>query len=133
MPVCTAADRRISIACGDYLAIDADALGGRFDACYDRGALVAAEPPARKDYIDHTLSLLEADAHYLLIAVEYDQSVAPGPPWSLGREDVAALLPGLDRIAAVDDLADCPPKFRDAGLTAFHEVVYAGPAGQSAG
>lgn len=126
LPVFTATDRRISIACGDYFELTPESLGGAFDACYDRGALVAADPPARQRYIDTTLGLLAPDAYYLLIAVEYDQSVAPGPPWSLDQHAVAALLPGLERVAVVDDLANCPPKFTDAGIKAFNELVYAG-------
>ena len=125
-PVYAATGRRISIVCGDYFEIDSEAAGGPFDACYDRGALVAVDPARRADYVAHTLELLLPAADYLLIAVEYDQSVADGPPYSLDSDMLAELLPGLDRVAAVDDLENCPPKFHDAGLEAFHEVVYKG-------
>jgi len=125
-PVYAATGRRIAIVCGDYFEIGREAAGGPFDACYDRGALVAIDPAMRADYVAHTLELLGPGADYLLIAVEYDQSVADGPPYSLGASMLAGLLPGLDRIAAVDDLENCPPKFHEAGLEEFHEVIYKG-------
>ncbi len=125
-PVFTARSRNITIVCGDYFAIDSDATGGGFDACYDRGALVAIDPAMRGRYLETTLAQLKHGADYLLVAVEYDQSVADGPPFSLDAESVGRLLPTLRRVAAVDDLDNCPPKFLDAGLTAFYEVVYRG-------
>lgn len=128
-PVFSALDRNIAIICADYFDVDVDATGGRFDACYDRGALVAVEPTMRDRYLRTTLGLLSPGADYLLIAVEYDQSVADGPPYSLDSGTIASLLPSLERVAAVDDLANCPPKFHEAGLSAFSEVVYSGKVG----
>ena len=43
-------DRRVSIYRGDYFSFS----DGPFDACYDRGALVALAPDLRDDYIAHT-------------------------------------------------------------------------------
>ena len=125
-PVFSAVSGAITIVCGDYFSMSPELTGGGFDACYDRGALVAITPDARDQYICTTLALLNARADYLLIAVEYDQSVADGPPFSLDTHMLSKLLPGLDRVADVDDLANCPPKFLDAGLEAFSEVVYRG-------
>ena len=122
LPRYVASERRITIACGDYFGFH----DRGFDACYDRGGLVAIDPERRADYVRHTRSLLTPDAWLLLIAVEYDQSVAPGPPFSLDADAVRELLPGLTCRARVDDLANCPPKFHDAGLDAFHEAAWSG-------
>ncbi|MEO1203318.1 MAG: thiopurine S-methyltransferase [Pseudomonadota bacterium] len=125
-PVFSAAAAPITIVCGDYFDVRPEHTGGDFDACYDRGALVAIPPESRDRYVQTTRSLLKTRADYLLIAVEYDQSVAPGPPFSVDEATVQRFLPGLERVADVDDLANCPPKFLDAGLDAFREVVYRG-------
>ncbi|MDJ0938531.1 MAG: thiopurine S-methyltransferase [Woeseiaceae bacterium] len=122
LPRYVARERRVTIACGDFFEFREQG----FDACYDRGALVAIDPERHADYVAHIRSLLTPEAYFLLIAVEYDQSVAPGPPFCLDADAVRGLLPGLECRARVDDLANCPPKFHEAGLAAFHEAVWSG-------
>ena len=63
-----AEDRSIKIYCGDYFEFSE----GPFDAYYDRGALVAMPPNLRGKYVEHTRSLLAADAAQLIISLEYD-------------------------------------------------------------
>jgi thiopurine S-methyltransferase len=118
-----AKDRRITIHCGDYFSF----VEGPFDACYDRGALVALAPDLRRDYVAHTQSLLDAEAAMLIVSVEYDQSIAAGPPFSISREEILSFWPDLQRIEAYDDIANCPPKFKEAGLREMLEVVWCRP------
>jgi len=115
-----ATDRDITIWCGDYLSFD----GGRFDALYDRGALVAVEPAARAGYVRHTRALLEDDPEILLVTVEYDSTVCEGPPYPVGADAVLGYWPQLERVEACDDTDNAPPKFLDAGLTRFDEVIW---------
>ncbi len=116
-------DRRITLYCGDYFRF----AEGPFSGLYDRGALVAISPDRRVEYVRHTRSLLDADAAKLIIAVEYDQSMAEGPPFSIPEESMRALWPELERIDAYDDMENCPPKFREAGLREIIEAVWRSP------
>lgn len=115
-----ALDRRISLYCGDYFEF----REGSFDAHYDRGALVALPPNLRSKYARHTSSLLTTDATQMVITVEYDQRVCDGPPYSIEPDEARRHWPRLRRHASVDDTANAPPKFLEAGLDKMHEVVW---------
>ena len=116
----SARDRRITLYCGDFFEFRAAA----FDAHYDRGALVALTAELRPRYAQHTTSLLTPDAEQLVITVEYDQSVCDGPPFALGETEIRGYWPGLTKVAAVDDTANAPPKFLEAGLERMYEAVW---------
>ena len=116
-----AVERELTLICGDYFEYDEP---GGHDALYDRGSLVALPADIRPKYVDHTRRLLSDDAHLFVIAVEYDQAQAEGPPFSLSADEVQSYWPDLERRDRYDDLANCPPKFIDAGLQAFYEVVW---------
>ncbi|MGI9235353.1 MAG: thiopurine S-methyltransferase [Woeseiaceae bacterium] len=124
LPAYVGQDRRITIYCGDYFDLSLDTDESPFDALYDRGALVALQPDSRLAYVSHTRSLLTDDANKLIISVEYDQSIASGPPFSVPTEAMQSLWPELERIDAYDDTDNCPPKFREAGLKDMLEVVW---------
>ncbi len=120
-----AVDRDIAIYCGDYFDFDDDG----FDAHYDRGALVAMPAGERRRYAAHTNGRLTADAAQLVITLEYDQSVVDGPPYAVFGKEVLGYWPSLERVAAYDDIANGPPKFRDAGLDEMIEVVWRSSSG----
>jgi len=115
-----ARQRRLSIYCGDYFRFSA----APFDAVYDRAALVALPPELRPAYARHTQSLLKAGALQLLITLEYDQSKANGPPYSVLADEVKAFWPELRRAGERSALKNMPPKYRDAGLDGFVEAVW---------
>jgi thiopurine S-methyltransferase len=116
-----ATERNIVIVCGDYFEFT-DA--SKFDACYDRGSLIALPDSVRPDYVAHTNALLGPDACQLLITVEYDQSAADGPPYSVESEEVLSYWPDLKRIDEGDDIDNAPPKFKQAGLSRMLEVAW---------
>jgi thiopurine S-methyltransferase len=118
-----AVDRRITIHCGDYFDFDA----GGFDAHYDRGALVAISPALRERYVQHTNALLADDARQLVVTLEYDQSQANGPPYSVSADEVASYWPALEVADARDDIGNAPEKFRAAGLDRMIEKVWLSP------
>ena len=113
-------DRRITIYCGDFFEFD---IAG-FDACYDRGALIALPPDLRTVYAAHLDSLLTPDASRLLISIDYDDTIATGPPFSVSAEEVLTYWPSLQLVDRYDDIDNGPPKFRNAGLTAMYENVW---------
>jgi thiopurine S-methyltransferase len=110
----------ITIYCGDFMELD----DVRCDAHYDRGALVALTADLRPGYAAHVRSLLTDDALQLVITLDYDQSVATGPPFSIGADEVLDYWPGLERVDRYDDTPNAPPKFLDAGLTEIIETVW---------
>lgn len=113
-------EQAVAIVCGDYFQFSDEP----FDALYDRAALVALPPELRPDYVRHTKALLKPDAAQLLITLEYDQSKANGPPFSVLPDEVNAYWPGLQRAGDLSALSNMPPKFRDAGVNEFIEVVW---------
>jgi len=120
LPGYRAIDRCISIYCGDFFEFRDEV----FDAHYDRGALIALSSDLRSRYAQHASSLLTAAAEQFVITVEYDQDVCDGPPFSLDPEEVRGYWPRLQRHVVVDDMANAPPKFIEAGLNTMHEVVW---------
>lgn len=115
-----AKDRSITIYCGDYFQFSA----GPFDAYYDRGALVALPETMRGDYVEHTRTMLHTETAQLIISLEYDESIAAGPPFSVPAEEILGYWPKLQRVDAYDDIENGPPKFRNAGLDEMIEVVW---------
>lgn len=120
LPGYRAVDRRIILYCGDFFEFQEEV----FDAHYDRGALVALSSDLRARYARHTLSQLAPAAEQLVITVEYDQAVCDGPPFSINADEVLDHWPRLQRHVVVDDTANAPPKFIEAGLNTMHEVVW---------
>jgi thiopurine S-methyltransferase len=116
----TASELPLTLYCGNYFD-----FGTRpCDALYDRGALVALPPDARPRYVAHTDSLLRPDAVRLIVTLEYDQAIVDGPPFAVLPDELGRYWQGLRRVAEVDDIDSCPPKFRAAGLTDIKEVFW---------
>ena len=112
--------RNITLYCGDYFEFD-DEL---FDAHYDRGALIALTPELRPRYAEHTSSLLAEGASQFVLTVAYDQDVCDGPPFAVSAAELLSYWPGLRELQRVDDTENAPPKFLEAGLQRFDEVVW---------
>lgn len=110
----------ITLHCGDYFALE----GVRFDAHYDRGALVALPAELRGTYAEHTTKLLTENAEQLVITVEYEQAIAAGPPFSVPPEEVLSYWPQLECVERREVLDEAPPKFREAGLRSVIESVW---------
>ena len=113
------------IYCGDYLEISAPQLGAT-QGTYDRGALIALPRKQRPVYADHVQRVIPDGARVLLMTLDYDQSRAPGPPFSVCAQEVEALYGQRCRIERLDyfetDLV--PPHFSEAGLSTVMEGVY---------
>ena len=113
-------EEAVSIVCGDYFQFS----DKPFDALYDRAALVALPPALRPDYVTHTKTLLRPGAAKMVITLEYDQSKANGPPYSVLPVEVSAYWSRLQRAGDLSAFNNMPPKFRDAGINEFVEAVW---------
>jgi thiopurine S-methyltransferase len=120
LPAYAAEDRDITIFCGDLFAFDESGFTG----WYDRGAFVAMPAEQRPAYAEHISALLAPDACRLLITLEYDDSTAAGPPFSISSQEIRRYWPDLEQVDRYDDIDNGPPKFRDAGLTEMFETVW---------
>lgn len=83
------AGKNIDIFVGDFFELTAGILGP-IDATYDRAALVAL-PETMRDQYAAQLSEITNQAQQLLLCFEYEQSLLPGPPFSIGASEVARL------------------------------------------
>ena len=77
---------KIDIFVGDFFDLTREILGP-VDAVYDRAALVALPEAMRAQYTTH-LKTLTALAPQLVIGYEYDQTVVPGPPFSVTPDEL---------------------------------------------
>ena len=86
------------------LNVCATALGiNSWDVVYDRAALVALPPAMRLPYIAQ-LARFVGEMPWLLVTVEYDQSLRGGPPFSIQSPDVEQLHRGraIRRLGEID-------------------------------
>ena len=77
---------KIDIFVGDLFDLSREMLGP-VDAVYDRAALVALPEAMRVRYTAH-LKTITALAPQLVIGYEYDQTVVPGPPFSVTPDEL---------------------------------------------
>ena len=82
-------EKQITIFCCDLFALTVDAVGGEFDAIWDRGSLVVMQPAVGnggKKYTKHMRSLLAADGRYMLESHHYELDRGNKPPASISEE-----------------------------------------------
>lgn len=114
----------IEIRCGDFFALGpqdvADCTG-----LYDRAALIALPVPMRARYAAHLQKILP-DGVGLLITLDYNQDEMPGPPFSVGDDEVQRLLGGAWRLEVLQeqDVLGESWKFLQAGVKRLDERVY---------
>ena len=118
--------RNITLLQGDFFALTAADLQG-CRLVYDRAALIAMAADDRPGYYAHMLSILPTHCAMLLISLEYDQAEMRGPPFSVPTAEIrqnyrdAFDIKTLDSISVIDE----QPRWRNAGLTALRESVFA--------
>jgi len=88
------------------------------DACYDRAALVAIDPEERERYV----RAIAVNGPTLLIAFSYDESKAPGPPWSVDEATVRLLYQNVEVLERRS--ITVPPRLREAGVGSIDETAY---------
>ena len=77
---------KIDIFVGNLFDLSREILGP-VDAVYDRAALVALPEAMRVQYTAH-LKAISTFAPQLVIGYEYDQTMAPGPPFSVTADEL---------------------------------------------
>lgn len=115
----------IVIFCGDFFALtpaDVQECAGVFD----RAALIALPPEMRPDYIEHMRTLFPAGCATLLVTIEYDQSIANGPPFSVPADEVRGYFSGRYAVEQLrtDDVLDDLPGLKKRGVPAVAETSW---------
>ncbi len=124
----------VSLLCADFFTLGASTaiasplapLSARFDAAYDRAALVAIPPARREAYVDVLGALLGPGAPLLLVSFEYDQSRVDGPPWSLSANQLRQLFASSFELSHLETRAVPVRNARlaTAGVSAMSESCY---------
>lgn len=128
----------ITLLKGNYLELEPDDVGGRFDLVWDRGSIVAVAPEKRAEHVAATMRLLRPEGVVLLSTVDRregtDEGRAKGPPFSVPHSELkdtlfrpyASKIDTFDLLEEHDEIAADPvsnKKFIDQGLTSIFEVV----------
>jgi thiopurine S-methyltransferase len=114
----------IEIRCGDFFALSPEDVND-CTALYDRAALIALPGPMRERYAAHLQKILPQCVG-LLITLDYAQDEMPGPPFSVGDDEVQRLLGEVWRLEVLQeqDVLGESWKFLQAGVKRLDERVY---------
>ncbi|MGE8322302.1 MAG: thiopurine S-methyltransferase [Pseudomonas sp.] len=114
----------VQLWCGDFFALRAEDVGD-CAGLYDRAAVIALPVPMRAAYMQALSALLPASCRGLVVTLDYDQSLLPGPPFSVGDEELRQGFAGwqVDELEAVEVIEESP-KFVQAGASSLLERVY---------
>ena len=94
----------LTLLCGDFFHLTAEDCQD-VKAVYDRAAIVALPPEMRAQYVMHLRSILPKGTRYLMITMEYDQSLVPGPPFSVPEKEVCQLFSDVESIEKVHEVS----------------------------
>ncbi len=115
----------VRILLGDFFDLEPSQVGD-CAAVYDRAALIALPPEMRRRYVRHLDACLPPGAPTLLVTMEYDQSVRPGPPFAVMETEVRDLYEPRHQVDLLDVRDDLSPEspWRKQGVTWLHEKVF---------
>jgi len=108
----------MTLLCGDFFHLTAEQCSD-IKVVYDRAAIVALPPSMRKDYVQHLQAILPKRTQYLLVAMEYDQSVMPGPPFSVAETEIRALFEPFSTVEKLEEFS-----FERKGNTVVEKVYF---------
>jgi thiopurine S-methyltransferase len=108
----------------DLFALD-DARLGKFAGIFDRAALIAIEPSRRREYASKCSRWLEqGDGRILLVTLDFDESVKPGPPHAFSAAEVRALYGSTAELVSDEDALPNLPRFAAAGIRKVREMAW---------
>ncbi|WP_422467873.1 thiopurine S-methyltransferase [Endozoicomonas sp. ALC013] len=114
---------RLALVRGDFFTLTAESIPARF--VYDRAALVALPPGKQEAYIEQLLRIAPDIEQILLITVEYDDTAAAAPPFSIPPNRVKALYGDHFEIDLIETRDTKPsPRKQAQGLQVITEHVF---------
>lgn len=111
----------LSIYVGDYFTAPIKPV----DIVYDRASLIALPKEMRVQYVEKIKSLLKLGGRILLVTLDYDQELMPGPPFAVPESEVRALYDGykITKLESNEE-AEKHPKIAKHESARFAEEVY---------
>jgi thiopurine S-methyltransferase len=115
----------LEVLVGDLFELDAE-VTGKFDAIWDRAALVALRLSDRDRYTRHLREFLERNGHILLCTVAFDETKMKGPPFSVSAEEVHRHFGNVLTVTKLEGVIDTDPNpcFLESGLDQVLEEVW---------
>ena len=125
---------KIVLLKGDYFTLDDTKAGGKMDAIWDRGSMVAIPVEMREDYVKIIGKLMAPGGKMLLVSLErrgVEEAVKNGPPFSMTEEVVRGLFESQDWVESMTllqqtDQLETNPEDRERyqGLDHLFESVF---------
>ncbi|GAB6034860.1 thiopurine S-methyltransferase [Galenea microaerophila] len=81
----------LELICGDFFQLAAEQCQ-TVKAVYDRAALIALPQEMRAEYANHLKRIVPKGSRMLLITMNYDPSLLPGPPFAVPESEVEQLF-----------------------------------------
>lgn len=115
----------LKIYLGDLFELPADVLKD-INGLYDRAALIALPPKMRSQYANFIQQSTPKLENILLVSLEYDQSKAEGPPFSVLSSEVKELYGHQFEIEELvrEETEDANPRFEGKGIERFWHTAY---------
>ncbi len=115
--------KKIGIIQGDFFTMEAGSVPAKY--IYDRAALIALPEDKQEDYINQLLTVAPDVEQILLCTVEYDESIMPGPPFSVTPDRVDHLFNDRFSIDLLETRDTKPsPSHQEKGLTVITDHVF---------
>lgn len=110
---------------GDFFEMPEDVLKD-IGAIYDRAALIALPPKMRERYTSFIQEKMPKLKDMLLLALEYDQSKAEGPPFSVEHQEIKDLYSKNFKLQELlrEETQDFNPRFEGKGIEKFWHTGY---------
>ena len=116
-------DRGIHIIEGDFFTLPASIVNCTL--FYDRAALIALPPALRKNYVQQLMKVAPKLEQGLLVSLEYEQTKAGGPPFSVEQEEVEQLFTPYFHISKLEASREpCRGVLKEQGVNEVIEVIY---------
>mmetsp|Transcript_28055 Transcript_28055/g.51094 ORF Transcript_28055/g.51094 Transcript_28055/m.51094 type:complete len:337 (-) Transcript_28055:63-1073(-) len=124
---------------GDFMELDTEVAGGRFEAVLDRASIVAIRPELREAYVATMGRLLQPGGKALIITIDKRQAsnaqaMAKGPPFSVNETEIRRWYEMADWVESVtllgeENLFETEPperneQFLQDGVTSMFEMVF---------
>jgi len=110
---------------GDFFDLAVDDLAD-CSAVFDRASLIALPPEMRSAYTTHVKQILPEQCDILLVTMEYDQSVAGGPPFAVLESEVREYYEGIYSVTLLrsKDALNEMARFKKLGVPSLDEKVF---------
>ena len=115
----------LEVLVGDLFELDAE-ITGKFDAIWDRAALVALRPSDRDRDASHLREFLCPNGYILLRTVAFDRTKMEGPPFSVSADEVHRQFGNILRGEKLEGgiNTDPNPCFTENGLDRVLEEIW---------